>query len=42
MKLILLSSSVACLTIAFGLYVIPLIVVVYIIAGAMARSEEEE
>lgn len=34
--------TIACLTIAFGFYVIPLLVVTYIIARAMARSGDEE
>lgn len=42
MRLVLLSSSAACLTIAFGLYVVPLFIVVWITAGAAARSEDEE
>ena len=34
--------AIACLTIAFGFYVIPLIAMTYIVAGAMARSGDEE
>ena len=34
--------AIACLTIAFGVYVIPLLAVTYVIARAIARSRDEE
>jgi hypothetical protein len=34
--------AIACITIAFGFYVIPLLVVCYVLAGSMARSGGEE
>lgn len=34
--------AIACLTIAFGVYVIPLLAATYIIARATARSGDEE
>ena len=34
--------AITCLVIAFGFYVIPLLVIIYTMAGAMARSGDEE
>lgn len=34
--------AITCLTIVFGFYVIPLLIVCYVLAGSMARSGDEE